>query len=129
MQFLILAATFIGLFAAERHKTRAPPSQPAPYPIPTATVSATRTSTVAAPGPTSTSSICLTPACVQLSASILGSLDTSVDPCEDFYRFSSGGWVKQNPLPKDKARWGTFNELAQANEVRLLRCSAALRSV
>lgn len=122
LQFLILAATFIGLFAAERNKKHDAPPQPPPYPIPTWTSSATATasitSTVSTPAPTSTSSVCLTPACVQLSASILGSLDTSADPCEDFYQYASGGWVKQNPLPKDKGRYGSFNQLAKANEVR-----------
>lgn len=35
--------------------------------------------------------ICLTPACIHLTSSILKTLEPSVDPCEDFYRFTCGG--------------------------------------
>jgi putative endopeptidase len=45
----------------------------------------------------------------------LASLDRSVKPCEDFYSFANGGWLKTHPIPGDKPRWGTFNILADAN--------------
>jgi predicted metalloendopeptidase len=43
-------------------------------------------------------------------------LDRSVSPCKDFYEFSSGGWMKANPIPPEYSRWGTFNILQQHNE-------------
>jgi putative endopeptidase len=45
----------------------------------------------------------------------IGYMDRSVDPAKDFYRFAAGEWVKNNPVPADKARWASFSELAERN--------------
>jgi endothelin-converting enzyme/putative endopeptidase len=46
-------------------------------------------------------------------------IDTTVDPCENFYRFSCNGWFKRNPLPADQAVYGRFTELYELNRLHL----------
>jgi len=42
-------------------------------------------------------------------------MDRSVSPGEDFYAFCDGAWVKTNPVPADKARWGSGGQLSERN--------------
>ena len=46
-------------------------------------------------------------------------MDLAADPRKDFYSYSSGGWLRSNPIPEDKSRWSAFNELDEWNQ-RLL---------
>ncbi|XP_066972387.1 endothelin-converting enzyme homolog isoform X3 [Macrobrachium rosenbergii] len=55
---------------------------------------------------------CLTPQCVMLSGSVLSSMDPEVDPCDNFYMYSCGGWIAKNPIPEGKPNWGTLSKLA-----------------
>jgi putative endopeptidase len=46
-------------------------------------------------------------------------LDKTCKPCDDFYQFAMGGWIKNNPIPPEYPRWGTFAELAEKNQTAM----------
>ena len=46
----------------------------------------------------------------------VSSLDRSVNPCVDFYKFSCGGWQKKNPIPADQSGWSVYAKLANENQ-------------
>ncbi len=48
-----------------------------------------------------------------------GLVDKSVDPCENFYRYSCNGWFQRNPLPPDQISYGRFTELYELNRLHL----------
>jgi endothelin-converting enzyme/putative endopeptidase len=46
-------------------------------------------------------------------------IDKTVNPCEDFYRYSCNGWFNRNPLPPDQTYYGRFTELSELNRLHL----------
>jgi putative endopeptidase len=38
-------------------------------------------------------------------------MDKSVAPGDDFFSYANGTWVKNTPIPPDKARYGLFDVL------------------
>jgi len=46
-------------------------------------------------------------------------MNNEVRAQDDFFEFSNGTWVKNNPVPPSESRWGSFNELRQSNMSKL----------
>jgi endothelin-converting enzyme/putative endopeptidase len=45
----------------------------------------------------------------------LGAIDRAASPCNDFYQYACGTWMKNNPIPADQSTWGRFAELVERN--------------
>jgi len=37
-----------------------------------------------------------------LAAALAESMDPTVDPCQDFFQFACGGWLKKNGIPDNR---------------------------
>jgi putative endopeptidase len=46
-------------------------------------------------------------------------MDLSVQPGNNFYQYANGGWMKNNPLPDDAGRYGTFDKLREDNQKKV----------
>ncbi len=49
----------------------------------------------------------------------VSSMDRTMDPCSDFYTYSCGGWIKNNPIPPDQSRWSVYSKMADDNKLIL----------
>lgn len=70
---------------------------------------------------------CTTPPCLEAAADLLGSQNSSYDPCKDFWGYACGGWLSRQPLPPTRSSWSTLEEIRQAMRVeksRLITMSA-----
>src|SRR5580698_621127 len=49
----------------------------------------------------------------------LKAMDRSAQPCDNFYQYSCGTWIKDNPIPPDQARWDVYSKLTYDNQLFL----------
>ncbi|KAK4057153.1 hypothetical protein OIO90_001648 [Microbotryomycetes sp. JL221] len=123
---LLLTATFAGMFAGEkvaldRQRHRNVPSKPLPS---TTQPAITLTTTATSSEPTSTrqpskpgrnDQICTTSTCVRVAAEVINAMDTTVDPCDDFYHFANGNWLKTHPIPDGAGLYGIAQDIGVRN--------------
>jgi putative endopeptidase len=79
------------------------------------------------PGPTTASVVAssapapaLDPNAVKLTGPDEAAMDRTVAPCDDFYAFACGGWMKATPIPEDEASWvRSFSVIHEDNQKAL----------
>lgn len=49
----------------------------------------------------------------------VNAIDKKVSPKSDFFLFSNGSWIKNNPIPASEGRWTAFNIVAERNNLIL----------
>ncbi|NWI46155.1 NEP protein, partial [Picathartes gymnocephalus] len=65
------------------------------------------------------SCLCVKSLCVHAAARILENMDPSARPCQDFYQYACGGWLKRNVIPETSSRYSNFDILRDELEVVL----------
>ncbi|XP_055373967.1 neprilysin-2 [Condylostylus longicornis] len=63
--------------------------------------------------------ICLTKECIHTASKILDSMESSIEPCDDFYRFACGNFLKKTAIPEDKVTVNTFSEIGDELQQQL----------
>ncbi|CAH2034230.1 unnamed protein product, partial [Iphiclides podalirius] len=53
--------------------------------------------------------ICNTPGCIHTASRLLNNMNDQVDPCDDFYDFACGSFIKNTRIPDDKTSVNTFS--------------------
>lgn len=61
-----------------------------------------------------TENVCLSPGCIHTASKVLEYMDPSVDPCDDFYEFTCGNFLKKINIPDDKL---SVSSLSSINDI------------
>ena len=117
---LVFASVTMGYVAVQNDEEALPSPSPSP-PSPTPPTPSTPTPT---PAPSSSSSLTLPAGGLSeteldaLASEVKRAMDTTIDPCEDYYMYACGSWLEDNiNFPADRSSWTkSFTLMALKNE-------------
>lgn len=50
---------------------------------------------------------------------ILDNINENINPCDDFYNYATGNWIKNNPQPDEYPTWNVFTKIEEDNIDRI----------
>lgn len=56
--------------------------------------------------------VCFSPGCIDSAAKVLNQMDPKVEPCDDFYSYACGKFLKETDIPNEKTHVNTFSTVA-----------------
>ncbi|XP_067896221.1 phosphate-regulating neutral endopeptidase PHEX isoform X2 [Heterodontus francisci] len=62
---------------------------------------------------------CLTSECTEAAVFMFNKINWSADPCENFFEFACGRWIKETPIPEDYSNYGTYSWVRQNVDIKL----------
>lgn len=65
--------------------------------------------------------LCVTHGCIKAAASVLDSIDESIDPCDNFYEFACGAYLKNTFIPDDRVTIDSFSVVRDTVQDQLRR--------
>uniref|UniRef100_A0A4W5NSQ6 Endothelin converting enzyme like 1 n=1 Tax=Hucho hucho TaxID=62062 RepID=A0A4W5NSQ6_9TELE len=58
---------------------------------------------------------------VRAARFVQANIDPTIQPCQDFYSFACGGWLRRHGIPEDKLSYGIITAIGEHNEEKLRR--------
>ena len=55
------------------------------------------------------------------AAQLLEAIDSTTDPCDDFFKYACGSWNTRYMIPEDKSTFDTFEKLHDELQIKLKR--------
>lgn len=62
---------------------------------------------------------CETKGCISAAYTVLNKLDDQVKPCDDFYQYACGKWLRDATVPHGFKKYTSFHQAAENNEIKL----------
>ncbi|CAF4313759.1 unnamed protein product, partial [Rotaria sordida] len=71
--------------------------------------------------------LCQSSFCIKAAKYLINSIDQSIDPCDNFYQFTCGKWLKNNRTSEDENKWKFPGIILDENIIDLLSTNETIK--